>query len=189
MAQKDNNEFYKKSIKKHGISAQGVHWNSDFSQYKRFEILSDFIRKDIKESSIIDAGCGFGEYYNYLFDNNLKPKSYLGIDCEDQMISLASRRFLNTSFEKQDILKDKLNFADYYICSGAMNILERDEIFIFIRKCFEASNKAFVFNFLKNDSLTNVKSFDIIGYCKTLSANMEIKENYLSNDFSIYLKK
>ena len=76
MAQKDNNEFYKKSIKRHGISAQGVHWNSDFSQYKRFEILSDFIRKDIKESSIIDAGCGFGEYYNYLFDNNLKPKSY-----------------------------------------------------------------------------------------------------------------
>ena len=126
---------------------------------------------------------------SYLFDKTLKPKSYLGIDCEKQMIDLASKRFLNAKFEIQDILKDSLYKADYYICSGAMNILERDEIFIFIRKCFEASNNAFVFNFLKNDSLTNVKSFDIIGYCKTLSANMEIKENYLSNDFSIYLKK
>ena len=189
MAQKDNKEFYKKTIKRYGISAQGVHWNSDFSQYKRFEILTDFIKKDIKESSVIDAGCGFGEYYNYLFDNNLKPKSYLGIDCEEQMINLASKRFLNTSFEKQDILKDKLNLADYYICSGAMNILEKKEVFVFIEKCFLASKKAFIFNFLKNDSLTKVSKSQVINYCSILSPNMEIKEDYLSNDFSIYLKK
>ena len=189
MAKRDNTKFYETAIKKYGISAHGVHWNSEFTQYKRFEILTSFVEDSMKESSIIDAGCGFGEYYSYLFDKTLKPKSYLGIDCEKQMIDLASKRFLNAKFEIQDILKDSLYKADYYICSGAMNILERDEIFIFIRKCFEASNKAFVFNFLKNDSLTNVKSFDIIGYCKTLSANMEIKENYLSNDFSIYLKK
>ena len=104
MAQKDNTEFYKKSIEKYGISAQGVQWNSDYSQYKRFEILTSFIKNNIKESSIIDAGCGFAEYYNYLFDNDLKPKSYLGIDCEEQMINLASKRFLNTTFKKKDIL-------------------------------------------------------------------------------------
>ena len=62
MAQKDNRKFYEKAIKKHGISAQGVHWNSEFTQYKRFEILTSFIKDIIKQSSIIDAGCGFGEY-------------------------------------------------------------------------------------------------------------------------------
>jgi 2-polyprenyl-3-methyl-5-hydroxy-6-metoxy-1,4-benzoquinol methylase len=189
MAQKDNNEFYEKSIRRYGISAQGVHWNSDFTQYKRFQILTDFIKKDIKNSSIIDAGCGFGEYYNYLFDNKLKPKSYLGIDCEEQMINLASKRFLNTSFKKQNILKEELDFADYYICSGAMNILEENEVFIFIDKCFNYSKKAFVFNFLKNDPLTKVSKNKVIKYCLTLSSNIEIKENYLSNDFTIYLKK
>jgi 2-polyprenyl-3-methyl-5-hydroxy-6-metoxy-1,4-benzoquinol methylase len=189
MAQEDNNKFYKKSIQRYGISAQGVQWNSEFSQYKRFEVLTDFIKNSIKESSIIDAGCGFGEYYNYLFDNDLKPKLYLGIDCEEQMISLASKRFLNTSFKIQNILKDELDKADYYICSGAMNILEEKEVFLFIEKCFSASIKAFIFNFLKNDSLSKVSKNQVINYCSILCPNMEIKEDYLSNDFSIYLKK
>ena len=189
MPQKKNTLFYEKSIERYGISAKGVHWNSEYSQYKRFEILTSFIKESIKNSSIVDAGCGFGEYYNYLFDNNLKPNSYLGIDCEIKMINLASKRFLNTQFIIQDVLKDKLIVADYYICSGAMNILEKEKIFIFIEKCFNSSSKAFIFNFLKNDALTNVKSSDIINFCAKLSKEMIIKEDYLNNDFSIYLKK
>lgn len=189
MAQEDNKEFYKKSIKRYGISAEGVHWNSEYTQYMRFEILTSFIKDDIKNSFIIDAGCGFGEYYNYLFDNNLKPKLYLGIDCEDQMINLASRRFINTKFEIQNILKDTLITSDYYICSGAMNILGEKEVFLFIKNCFNASKIAFIFNFLKNDGLTNIKASNIIDYCLTLSNKIEIKENYLHNDFSVCLKK
>lgn len=189
MAQKDNNKFYKKSIKKHGISAQGVHWNSEFSQYKRFEILTNFVENLIKESSIVDVGCGFGEYYSYLFDNNLKPKQYLGIDCEVDMINLASKRFLNVEFSVLNVLDDLLPKADYYICSGAMNILEKEEIYIFIEKCFNASNKSFIFNFLKNDTLTNVKQNEIIEFCSKLTHNMNLKEDYLSNDFSIQLNK
>ena len=186
---KKNNEFYTPTIKKYGISAKGVHWNSKYSQYKRFEILTNFIGNEIRKSNIIDAGCGFAEYYNYLFDNNLKPKSYIGIDCEEKMITLASKRFLNTSFYIKNIIEDELLFADYYICSGAMNILKKDEIFIFIKKCFEASEVGFVFNFLKNDSLTNVNFLDILNYSKSLSKKIEIKENYLENDISIFIKK
>ena len=148
---KKNKEFYTPTIKKYGISAKGVHWNSKYSQYKRFEILTNFIGNEIKKSNIIDAGCGFAEYYNYLFDNDLKPKSYIGIDCEEKMITLASKRFLNTSFYIKNIIEDELLFADYYICSGAMNILKKDEIFIFIKKCFEASKVGNEIKYLKND--------------------------------------
>ena len=189
MAQKDNHTFYKYSIKKYGISAKGVHWNSKYTQYKRFEVLTSFIKDEIKDATIIDAGCGFGEYYNYLFDNNLKPKSYIGIDCEENMITLASKRFIDTEFYVKNILKDKLPLADYYICSGAMNILEKEEVFIFIEKCFESSKVAFIFNFLINDPLTKVKIKDIFLYCKNLSQNIQIKENYLDNDISILIKK
>ena len=189
MAYKDNHKFYKSTILKYGISAKGVHWNSEYTQYKRFEILTSFIKNEIKESTIVDAGCGFAEYYNYLFDNNLKPKSYIGIDCEEKMIELASKRFLGTKFYVKDILKDELFIADYYVCSGAMNILEKEEVFIFIEKCFESSKVAFISNFLINDPLTKVKIKDILLYCKNLSQNIQIKENYLDNDISILIKK
>ena len=185
---KDNRFFYIESIIKHGISAKGVRWNSKFTQYKRFEILTSFI-KDMENSSIIDAGCGFGEYYHYLTINNKKPKYYLGIDCERLMISLASRRFTNIDFKIQNILKDRLLNCDYYICSGAMNTLDKKEVFIFIKKCFESSNKAFIFNFLKDDPLTNIKIYEIIEYCKTLSKKIKIRDDYLKNDVSIYLEK
>ena len=189
MAQKDNNKFYKESIQRYGISALGVHWNSKYTQYKRFEILTSFIKDKIKQSDIIDAGCGFGEYYNYLFDNNLKPLSYRGIDCEEQMINLASKRFLNTEFYVKNILTEQLEMADYYICSGALNILDKIEIFLFIEKCFNSSSEGFIFNFLKNDPLTKIKVDDILDYCKTLTNNIKTKEKYLENDISIFLKK
>ena len=189
MAQKDNHQFYKYSIKKYGISAKGVHWSSKYTQYKRFEVLTSFIKEEIRYSTIIDAGCGFGEYYNYLFDNDLKPKSYIGIDCEEDMINQAMKRFIDTKFLLKNILVDELFKADYYICSGAMNILEKEEIFIFIKKCFESSEIAFIFNFLVNDPLTKVNIKDIIDFCKKLSSNIQIKENYLDNDISILVKK
>ena len=40
----ENKKFYKKSIEKYGISAKGVHWNSSYTQYKRFEVLTKFIK-------------------------------------------------------------------------------------------------------------------------------------------------
>jgi 2-polyprenyl-3-methyl-5-hydroxy-6-metoxy-1,4-benzoquinol methylase len=189
MAYKDNHKFYKSAISKYGISAQGVHWNSTYTQYKRFEVLTSFIEEKVIQSNIIDAGCGFGEYYNYLFDNQLKPKSYLGIDCEEKMINLASKRFLEAKFEISNILEDKLSFSDYYICSGALNILEKEEVFVFIEKCFEASKVGFIFNFLKNDSLTKIEHIEVIAFCKKISKKVQIKDNYLDNDISIFIKK
>lgn len=184
-----NTLFYKKAVEKYGVSARGVHWNSTYTQYKRFEILTSFINKNISESSIIDAGCGFAEYYNYLLKYDKKPKTYVGIDCEEMMINLAFKRFPNIKFEIKNVILDELIKTDYYVCSGAMNILTKEEIFIFIKKCFDASNKAFIFNFLKNDPLTNIKIEDIIDFSRNLSKKIKIKEHYLENDVSIFLEK
>jgi len=192
LAQKHNNKFYKESILKYGISAQGVHWNSEFSQYKRFEVLSAFIKNDINQSTIVDVGCGMGEYYNYLMDNDLAPKAYLGIDCEEQMISIAKKRYPRTDFKVQNVLTDSLLESDYYICSGAMNILEKEEFFSFLAKCYEKSIKGFAFNFLKKESFTNVSKEEVLEFCIKLSPNLQniqTQEDYLDNDYSIFLRK
>ena len=189
MAQKHNKNFYKKSIETYGLCALGVHWNSKHTQYKRFEILTKFIKKDILISSIADVGCGFGEYYKYLELNNKLPSKYLGIDCEDSMVTICKKRLPNQKFIKQNILTDTLIEADYYICSGALNILTIDEVYKFIDRCFKASSKGFIFNFLKSHSFNKLNIDDVISFCKTKTTIIKTKDNYLNNDFTIFMVK
>ena len=75
------------------------------------------IKKEILTSSIIDVGCGFGEYYKYLEINHKLPSKYIGIDCENSMITICKRRLPHQEFLKQNILIDNLKEADYYVCS------------------------------------------------------------------------
>ncbi len=185
----NNNKFYSESIKEFGISAQGVHWNSKYTQYKRFEIITKFIKKDILNSTIADVGCGFGEYYNYLNVNHKIPKKYIGIDCENSMIKICQKRFSTQEFYTQNILTDDLIEVDYYLCSGAMNILTISEVDLFINKCFSASKKGFIFNFLKDLTFNGVEQNEIVTLCEKYTKNLKIKENYLENDFTIFMVK
>lgn len=148
-----NELFYKKAIKEHGISPKGVHWNNKDSQYIRFEILYKLLKKGIHDSVIVDAGCGFGEFYNFVLDKKQKPKKYIGIDCYDQMVDIAKTRFPSIDFFELDVLNDDLPQADYYIASGSLNILSKELFYEFIQKCYGASSKGFAFNFLKKEVL------------------------------------
>ncbi len=171
------------------MSAQGVHWKSKFSQYKRFDIITNVISDDITSSKIVDAGCGFGEYYIYLKENNKLPKRYIGFDCEEQMISISKKRINSADFYCKDILKDKLELADYYICSGSLNLLSQEDFYNFILKCWKYSTKALIFNFLKQDSFNHIKPQKVIDFCNTLSNKLEIYEYYLHNDMTICVRK
>jgi len=184
-----NKDFYKKSIKEFGISAQGVHWNSKYTQYKRFEILTKCIKKHLKDATVVDVGCGFGEYYNYLTHNHKQPQQYIGIDCEEKMINICNIRFPSQQFEVQNVLVDNLIVADYYICSGAMNILNIDDVAIFIQRCFETSKKGFIFNYLKNITFNDIKQHEIKAICQRYTQNIIVKEGYLDNDFTIFMVK
>ena len=181
--------FYKKSIKKYGISPLGVHWNSEFTQYKRFDILTSFIEIHLSNSMIVDAGCGFGEYLNYLHSKKVIPKKYIGIDCMEDMIAISKDRFQENEFYLMDVLNDELIQADYYICSGAMNLLGKKQFYKFIERCFDASSKGFVFNFLKNKSFNNIKIEEVISFCSSLTDTIGTKNDYLDNDFTIFMIK
>lgn len=185
----DNTKFYTKSIAQFGVSAQGVHWNSQFSQYKRFEVLTRFIKKEIRTSSLVDAGCGFAEYFNFLRKKELLPLKYVGLDCEEQMIHIAKKRFPKLALYQKNILEEALFKADYYVCSGAMNLLNQKELFQFIEQCYKYSTKGFAFNVLKQESFNHIEISDVLAYCKTLNGSYIFEDTYLRNDISIFLKK
>jgi ubiquinone/menaquinone biosynthesis C-methylase UbiE len=183
-----NNQFYKNSYNKYGTSAKGLHWNSKETQFLRFEIITNYIQS-LKDSSIIDIGCGFGDYLVYIKEQNMQIKNYLGLDCEDFLIKIALQKHQNTKFLLCNFLKEDIPNADYLICSGGLNLLNKKEFLFAIKKCFEVSNKGFVFNFLINKSLHELSEEEIYFYCKGLSSKVIISEDYLFNDSTIYIEK
>jgi len=189
----NNSTFYQKAYKRHGISARGLNWNSEESQKIRFEIICDLLKDEISSNFIVDAGCGFGDFYMFLEEKKLIPKHYIGIDCIRDFIDISKQRLPHTIFTCRDILKDELIYADWYIASGSLNILSSFNTWMFLEKMLLYSRKGIVFNILIGDK--NSKNFnyqkkeDIIQFAKKKRYKIRVIEGYLPNDISVEIKK
>ena len=189
----DNHTFYKQSYKKHGITARGLNWNSEYSQQIRFGVLASFLSDEILSSEIVDAGCGFGDFYLFLEQQNLLPKRYIGVDCMQDFIRIAQKRVLDVTFTCRDILKDELIYADWYVASGSLNILSAFDTWMFLEKMLAYSKKGIVFNILegdkKSENFNYQKKQDIINFAKRKKYKIRVKEGYLPNDISVEIRK
>ena len=63
------NKYYEKLYKKYGYSPKSLGWEKG-KQFLRFHQLTcDF---ELKNASILDVGCGFGDFIKYLNLNKIK---------------------------------------------------------------------------------------------------------------------
>jgi len=191
MSRIDNQKYYNEVLERYGVSAQGVHWNSRHTQYKRFEVLLGMIGLGA-DVSVVDVGCGFADLYLYMQQTGNLPRSYVGLEVMEPMVEAARKR-VPCAIKVCDALYDPLPQADYYICSGAMNILTRDETYAFIRRCLAASTKGFVFNLLEGEDESMVYNYfrpqDIEALATTLGVGFQMKRGYVPKDFTVYLDK
>jgi len=192
----NNEKFYLKAYEKYGLSAQGVNWNSKESQEVRFEVIADLLGRKLLTSSVVDAGCGFGEFYLFCTNLDLTPNSYIGLDCVQSSIDVCRQRFdgvYNCSFTCRDILKDDLPKADWYVASGSLNILSRFDTWLFLEKMLENSHKGIVFNILqgyvRSDNFNYQNKDDMKDFAKSKNLNIVIINGYLKNDMTIRMMK
>jgi len=185
----DNEKFYTSAIELYGTSAKGVNWHSKRTQELRFDIILTLLPKNLQNHTIVDAGCGFGDLYLYMLKKKKEPKEYIGIDTLVDMYSIASEK-TGKEIIIADITKDKLPCADYYICSGAMNVLNEFETHLFIQNCFSTCREGFVFNILYGESESETYNYltkdEILNIANSLHVErVEFKEDYLSNDITV----
>lgn len=185
----DNEKFYTSAIDIHGVSAKGVNWNSKESQNLRFEMILEMLPKDLSSQTIADAGCGFGDFYFYAKKKKHLIKKYIGIDSVLDMYSIASKR-TGCEIVLADISKDKIPSASYYICSGAMNVLNAFETHLFMRNCYEASEIGFIFNILHGDKKSQTYNYLTTSQITNIASNIgvtniKIKDDYMKNDITV----
>ncbi|SFV50735.1 hypothetical protein MNB_SM-4-442 [hydrothermal vent metagenome] len=186
-------KFYSNAIKKHGISAKGLNWLSRENQELRFREIMHLLPETLSTYSIGDAGCGFGDFYHYLLKQNAVPKLYTGVDSLVEMVRLASTHTQGEILHL-DICKEPLPVRDYYICSGALNILTPFETHLFIQNCYKSCAKAFIFNTLYGDNISvtynYMQKLSIENIAKTLKVKKIIyRNNYIKNDITVMFLK
>ncbi len=193
MAKIDNKTFYSSAIEMYGITAKGVNWHSKESQNLRFKIILEMLPEVMSDFSVADAGCGFGDLYHYMLKKKKTPKEYIGIDALVDMYSIASER-TGCEIVVADICKDKLPSADFYICSGAMNVLDEFETHLFIRNCFNSCNVGFLFNVLYGDKKSQTYNYLTRAKIEKIAVDLGVNEvifrdDYMQDDVSVMFKK
>ena len=183
----DSEKFYLRALEKYGTSAQGVNWTSRQTQDIRFKIFFNFLPKNIH--SLVDAGCGFADLYTYMQKEDILPKKYTGIDSIAAMCTIAKENTKQNILHR-DITRDELPSSEYYVCSGAMNILNPYETHLFIRNCFQACTHGFVFNILCGDKQSTTYNYltkeRIHAIAQSLNVTrVQLQENYLENDITV----
>ena len=90
------NSRYSKRLFVHGKSPLSLGWSDQTQQWERFTRFLDVIMRYSKPYSVLDIGCGFGDFASFLEDRKAFPKFYTGLDINNDLLEVA--RAANYSF-------------------------------------------------------------------------------------------
>lgn len=80
-----------------GPTDKALGWTRENNHIRLKALVADFW-DEIPQSSLLDAGCGFGDLLGVLQKENHPPKSYLGYDINPRLIEEAKKGILKAIF-------------------------------------------------------------------------------------------
>jgi trans-aconitate methyltransferase len=186
-------EFYRKSMEKYGADdPRALHWTMPETQVDRFAVLAQV--GDLTDKTILDVGCGVGDFYAFV-NESWSIAGYTGLDIHPLMIEAARHKYLGAPFVAQDFAQYTGPGANYCIASGAFSFKIADHkavYFAMIQKMFELSSVGIAFNMLDvawhvdNNTFAAYDPFEVYEWCKTLTPDVVLRQDYLPHDFTIY---
>jgi len=187
--------YHKLLSKLNGIGTpEALGWFNKTTQEKRFEILCQI--GDLNNKTVLDVGCGYGDLKIFI-DKIFSNVRYIGIDYQIDNINFAKNKFAesNSIFIHDDFFRCNFPKADYIFASGIFSYKSQETNYYqqIMVKMFAAAKIGIGVNFLKNNGnnlsslLINHHIDSISNFCKSLSPNTHIIENYLYNDFTSFV--
>ncbi len=113
-------EYYTEKFEEFGATPQGVDWNSDTSQLIRFEQLARIFPKT-EEFSVLDYGCGYGAFFQFL-SKNFSNFRYLGYDFVEASIEQAKLSYQEDSRARFQTSPPVGESFDYSVASGIFGV-------------------------------------------------------------------
>jgi len=187
---------HRDSLKRHGHHPNALYWSSREIQEIRFSVLADIGIQS--GDSVLDVGCGFADFNSWL-EQQGTPVQYTGVDLSPELISVAQAKHPAARFycgELFDVHFEPGAF-DWVILSGALNEQLHDEsayAFGVIARMYSLCRKGVAFNmldarYLVAHDLHSQTPATVLSYCQNLCPDCMLQDEYLQNDFSVYMFK
>ena len=170
--------FVDSRVRELGDDVRSVGWGSKESQELRFDYLVKNF--ELNGKTILDVGCGLGDFLLYLKKSDIENYQYVGLDI--------SKNIFEYDFELIDvaILSGALSYKYKEAESAAKATLE---------KMFQLSKEGVALNFLSTTAdyeLEKNQHYDpatILTWALNLSKKVSLYHDYPLYEFTIMLKK
>jgi SAM-dependent methyltransferase len=118
---RDYIERYEARLRRFGYSLETLGWGKQGRQDIRFGVLSQPILESLN-SSVLDVGCGFADFYDYLVDRGWKGY-YCGFDLVPGLLQVAKKRHPEIDLRELDITAPGLSLGpyDFVVGTGMFN--------------------------------------------------------------------
>lgn len=194
-------KFYNTRHQEVGDTLKSVGWSTKESQYLRFEVLVRGL--ELEGKTILDVGCGLGDFIQFLENRGLKNFSYYGIDISESLIGSARKKYAQNSnyhFLVGDSIEliDQLPDFDLSIMSGALSFKIDDNIGYtteVMRKLTAKAKEVTAFNFLTSyvdytlEKNYHYRPEDIFSIAKTITKKVNLYHDYPLYEFTVQLFK
>lgn len=187
-------DFFNLHVRVFGDDWRALGWHSRRTQYKRFAVLCEVGPLD--QTRILDVGSGLGDLYGYMRKEGLTV-NYTGCDLLPRMVKRARERFPEANFVVRDALEGLGDSRyDYILSSGAFNInfgQNLTAVQAILKTMLAQCDRGVAINFLSTKDKGRDAAFfhydpqAMYAYCQTFCKRVELREDYLPNDFTLYL--
>lgn len=191
-------EYLEKTYGKEGF--QDLLWNSKQSMLERYMAVVKMV--DLRNKVILDVGCGYCDFYDFLKSAGIEVREYVGVDLHPEIVKEAKRRHPHLVVRQADFLEAEIEPDNFDYCIGCgivtfaidcwkvrtMKIME---------KMFKVAREGVIIDFLKDREggpSKDPKSY----YCKMSEAlkiaekiapYVNLKNDYRFNSFCLTLLK
>lgn len=187
-------ENYRHLLSVHGPTPEAAQMSAE-GQAFRFAKLMEI--GDLRERSVLDLGCGIGEFYPFL-KARVPDAGYTGLDIVPEMIACARSRFRDGAFLCRDILDQGLDGEFDYVFISAMfnNNLPGMTVFLeeMITTAFAKCRLGLAFNFLsdrvnfRGPAMAYHDPARVLTFCMDqLSPRVRMEHHYERCDVSVFV--
>ena len=191
-------DFFNKLVEKHGYSPKSLAYSGEKSQKIKFNIVTEVGIED--NCSVLDVGCGFGDYFNYLKQQGIKNVKYCGIDISNKIVDFAKEKNSLANVIQGNVLDLSDDEKYDYVISLGFNAVKTgsnwETLTQVLDKMWKLSKKGIAYNAVSTFAEDSPRKIYFVSPAKVIDYIMNnltykvvFRHDYMPHDFTIFAYK